>query len=109
MTETQQPNPSPNTPPLSQTELRALIRQMVLETLAEVLTADEHAKLRQAAQTLIVEAVQGLFWQLEQQLPDPDEGLPLRPEIVERLHKFKHERPEGRPADEIARELGLDI
>lgn len=38
-----------------------------------------------------------------------DDGLTLRPEVEARLLAFLRERPAGRNAEEVYRELGLDI
>jgi hypothetical protein len=61
-------------------ELRGLIREAVMEALRELTDPDY----------------------------DPDEGLEFRPEVAEQLERFLREKPEGRPLDEVARELGLD-
>lgn len=38
------------------------------------------------------EVVQEFIWELEQYLPDSDEGLTLKPEITERLRKSLDEQ-----------------
>lgn len=65
---------------LDMDELRLLIREMVLEVLAEL-----------AANT------------------DSDAGLEFRPEVAEYLHDYMKERPEGMPVEGVIRELGLDV
>jgi hypothetical protein len=52
---------------LTVTEFKALMREMMQETLDQV---------------------QGMIWELEQQLPDPDDVLTVRPEIREQLQTF---------------------
>jgi hypothetical protein len=37
---------------------------------------------REDLKALLREIVQEVLWEMEQELPDPDEGLTLRPEIV---------------------------
>lgn len=64
-------------------QLRAIIRDVVSETLREVLTTH-----------------------------DPDAGLALRPEVEARLAAFWAEDPEhralGQPVADVAAELGID-
>ncbi len=43
------------------------------------------------------EALQELLWELEQEMPDPDEGLEFRPEVAEYLHTALHEKKRGTP------------
>jgi hypothetical protein len=57
---------------------------------------------------IVEDVVQDAVFQLEQQLPDPDEGLKLKPEIARRLWKATQEKPEGKPLEEVMRELGMD-
>ena len=73
---------------LTVTEFRALMHEMMQETL---------------------EQVQGMIWELEQQLPDLDDGLTVRPEIGEQLQTFvQDENPHVTSLDDVTRELGLD-
>ena len=62
-------------------ELRALIREVMVEVLEEFGT----------------------------EAPDPDAGLSFRPEIAKRLRAFLREKPQGQPVQDVARELGLDV
>ena len=39
---------------------------------------------------------------------DPDEGKEFRPEVAERLRAFLKERPEGRPLEDIERQMGVE-
>jgi len=64
---------------------------------------------RSELRLLIRDVVREVLQEFAQQVGDPDEGLEFRPEIAERLRTFLHERPEGRPVEEVARELGLDV
>lgn len=65
---------------LNMDDLRTLVREMVLEVLAEL-----------AADT------------------DPDAGLEFRSEVAEHLRSYMKERPEGIPVEDVIRELGLDV
>ncbi len=49
--------------------------------------------------------LQELLWELEQELPDPDAGLNLRPEIVEQLSQYQHNKSATKSLDEVASEL----
>jgi hypothetical protein len=66
---------------MTRSELRALIREVLIEVLEEV----------------------------GGQPSDPDEGLAFRPEIAERLRVFLRDKPQGEPVEDIARELGLNV
>lgn len=57
---------------------------------------------------LMKEIMQEVVWDIEDLLPDPDEGKELSAEVVERLQKYEREKPKGRPAKDIMKELGLD-
>lgn len=63
-------------------------------------------EFRQMMKTMLRETV----WEIQQSLPDPDEGLTLKPEFAEELRKI---RDEGRNPDdyisheEFMRQLGL--
>lgn len=63
---------------------------------------------REDLKTLVRELMQEVLWELEQQLPDPDAGLELRPEIAEYLRKPLEEKGPLKSLSEIRRELGLD-
>jgi len=65
---------------LDMDELRSLVREMVLEILAEL-----------AADT------------------DPDAGLEFKPEIADYLRSYMKDRPDGVPIEDVIRELGLDV
>ncbi|MCC7450826.1 MAG: hypothetical protein IT324_25650 [Anaerolineae bacterium] len=66
---------------LTVSELKALIRETVRETILEI----------------------------EQESIDPDEGAEFKPEIAERLRNYLKDRPKGRPAADVYKELGLDV
>jgi len=57
--------------------------------------------------TLMRGLLQEAVWELEQSMPDPDEGLKLKPEIMRELWLSKHDQSEGIPAKDVMRELGL--
>jgi len=63
---------------------------------------------RDELKSLVRELMQEILWELEQQLPDPDEGLELRPEIATRLQASTQQKPRLQSLDEVRRELGLD-
>jgi hypothetical protein len=64
---------------------------------------------RDELKALMREILQELLWELEQQMPDPDEGLDFRPEIAAYLEAALKERDRrGKPYDEVVRGLGLD-
>ena len=50
---------------------------------------------RDDLKSLLRELLEELLWELEQELPDPDAGLELHPEIAERLRKSMQEKCEG--------------
>jgi hypothetical protein len=59
-------------------EMRALIRETVQEVLEEVISSD-----------------------------DPDTGLEFKPEIAEQLQEYLSDRPRGRSAQDVMKDLGL--
>jgi signal recognition particle GTPase len=63
---------------------------------------------RDDLKSIMRELLEELLWELEQELPDPDAGLELRPEIAERLRKSMQEKKQGKSLAEVKRELGLD-
>lgn len=63
---------------------------------------------RDDLKTLVRELMQEILWEIEQQLPDPDIGLELRPDVAEYLRIPPEEKGPLRSADELKRELGLD-
>lgn len=75
------------------------------ETKLADLTVGEFKSLLTDIVTTIVE--QAVF-ELEQQLPDPDEGKELRPEVAEQLRQALHEERELYSVEEVMKELGLD-
>jgi len=64
-------------------------------------------EFRTLVQEIVADAVEQAMFELEQQLPDPDAGKELRPEVAEQLRKYLDEKPEGRPAEDIMKDLGL--
>jgi hypothetical protein len=64
---------------------------------------------RDELKSLMREILQELIWEMEQEMPDPDEGLELRPEIAKYLRaRLADKDRRGKPFDEAMRELGLD-
>ncbi len=64
--------------------------------------------LKLVVKEILDEAIQEFLWELEQQMPDPDEGLTLRADVVESLLHAQREKRRGTPLDDVVRELGLD-
>lgn len=62
---------------------------------------------RDTLKTLVRELMQEVLWEMEQQLPDPDLGLELRPEIAEYLRKPPEQKEPLRSLDDVRSELGL--
>lgn len=71
--------------------------------LAEITVGEFKTLIRE----IVADVVEKAMFELEQQLPDPDEGKELRPEVAEQLRTYLDEKPEGRPAEDILKELGL--
>lgn len=91
--------------------LRDTLREVMRDTMRELLSEmlDELLPPRlDALAARLEDKMEGLIFELEQQLPDPDEGLEFKPEVIEYLQKALKERKRGIPLDEIVRELGLD-
>jgi hypothetical protein len=71
--------------------------------LADLTVGEFKALLRE----IVEEVVEHAIFELEQQLPDPDEGKNFRPEVAEQLRKYLDEKPEGKPAKAVMKDLGL--
>jgi hypothetical protein len=56
---------------------------------------------------IIRDLLQDTVFQITQELPDPDAGLKLKPEVAGQLWSAMHEPSDSRPAEEVYRELGL--
>jgi hypothetical protein len=65
--------------PVTRSELKSLVRELLHEIIQE-----------------------------EQEIHDPEEGLPLKPELVDYLKTALKERRRGTPLEEVRRELGID-
>lgn len=65
-------------------------------------------ELKTLIREIVEDVVQDAVFRLEQQLPDPDEGLEFKPEIAERMQKYIQEKTRGIPAEQVMKELGLD-
>ncbi len=64
---------------------------------------------RDELKSLMREILQELLWEMEQEMPDPDEGLEFRPEIAAYLEAaLKDKKQRGKSHDQLMRELGLD-
>lgn len=58
--------------------------------------------------TLINGMLDSLLFQIEQSLPDPDEGLTFKPEVAEYLQKSHEEKGPYVTLEELKRELMLN-
>ncbi len=63
---------------------------------------------RRDLKIVVRELMQEVLWELEQQLPDPDTGEELRPEIAEYLRLPAEQKGAHHSLDDVKRELGLD-
>jgi hypothetical protein len=64
---------------------------------------------RDELKSLMREILQELLWELEQQVPDPDEGLEFRPDIAAYLDAaLKDRNRRGKPYADLVRDLGLE-
>lgn len=71
--------------------------------LAELTVGEFKTIVREIVQDIVKQAM----FELEQYLPNPDEGKPLKPEVAEELRRYLQERPDGRPVEDVMKELGL--
>ncbi len=58
--------------------------------------------------TLIRETIREALLEIVDEAEDPDAGKEFTPEVAARLRAYLAERPEGRPLEDIVREMGLD-
>jgi hypothetical protein len=72
--------------------------------LSEITVGELKGLLRE----IVEDVVQVAFFELEQQLPDPDVGLELKSEIHERLKQSLQQNGELRTIEDVQRELDLD-
>jgi len=64
---------------------------------------------RNELKSLMRDLLQELLWELEQQQPDPDEGLTLTPEFEAIVREaVQNPNRRGIPHDQLMKELGLD-
>lgn len=63
---------------------------------------------REELKQLVRDLMQEVLWEIEQQLPDPDLGLDLRPEVADYLRQPTETKGPLKSLDEAKRELGLD-
>jgi len=69
---------------------------------------DKKLTSREELKLLVRELLTEILWEMEQQQPDPDEGLELKPEIAEYLRQTLKDKPRGTPLAEVKRRLGYD-
>ncbi len=81
---------------------------MTTETTDKPKTDTIAAMTRDELKALIREAIEEFFWEWEQSLADPDEGLEFKPEVAEELRAAMREKCRGRPLRDIMKEIGLD-
>jgi hypothetical protein len=64
---------------------------------------------RDDLKSLMREILQELLWEMEQQQPDPDQGLEFRPEVADYLRaRLADKNRRGTPISDVLSELGLD-
>lgn len=63
---------------------------------------------RSDLKAVVRELMQEILWELEQQMPDPDTGETLRPEVAETLRQSVDQPGPYHSLDDVKRELGLD-
>jgi hypothetical protein len=61
---------------------------------------------RDDLKTLVRELMQEVLWEMEQQVPDPDLGLELRPEIAAYLRKSPAQKEPLRSLEDVRKEYG---
>jgi hypothetical protein len=112
---------------MTQAELKALIKETVQETIRETLRETTREVLREIMPEIAAEMIQPrldalaahlenemhiLFIELEQALPDPDEGKELRPEVAVILEAAQQEKAKGQRKlishEEMKHRLGID-
>jgi len=64
--------------------------------------------LRALIHEIVEDVVQRAVFELEQQLPDPDADLELKPEFAEQLQQSLNEQSEFYTLEQVKKELGLD-
>ncbi len=72
------------------------------------LTVDEFQALMRETMQEVIDQVQEMIWELEQELPDPDEKRKLRPKVAAQLRQASDQNPAGSSLDEVKRSLGLE-
>jgi len=61
---------------------------------------------RDNLKTLVRELMQEILWEIEQQIPDPDSALELRPEIAAYLRQPPEQKGSLKSLDDVRRNLG---
>lgn len=92
---------------LSKDELKVLIQDTVRETLTEMISEVLEPRLGAFAAQL-EERMENLIFGLEQELPDPEEGLSLRPDFEEKLREAQRKGDKFYSLEEVKSELGID-
>jgi len=71
---------------------------------------DDKPITRSELKTLVRELIEEILWEMEQQMPDPDEGLELSPEFASILETARLQKGDRKlyPHEEVKRRLGLD-
>lgn len=63
---------------------------------------------RNELKVVVRELVQEILWEIEQQMPDPDIGETLRPEIAEYLRQSTEQNGVYHALEAVKRELDLE-
>jgi hypothetical protein len=63
---------------------------------------------RSDLKAVVRELMQEILWELEQQMPDPDTGESLRPEIAAYLRQSAEQKGPYHSLGDVKRKLGLD-
>ena len=103
------------TEPLTKDELKTLIRDTIREELRQSwreMMPDIASEIIQPRIDALAARLENemhlLFMELEQALPDPDEGKEFTPEVAESLRQGLKDKSRGVPLADVKRRLGLD-
>ena len=69
---------------------------------------DSKSVTRDELKSIVRELMREVLWEMEQQSPDPDEGLEFKAEIAEYLRQTLKDKPRGAPLADVKRRLGYD-
>jgi hypothetical protein len=98
-------------PALTKEELKTLMKETIREAMREMLAelvAEIVTPQLDALAARLEDKMEGLIFELEQALPDPDEGKEFTPEFAESLRQGLKDKSRGIPLEQVKRELGLD-